>query len=80
MSLVLAVVGVLFSGTQLKFSTSFADFFTVGVVGFNGTAGSFQIFIHVYLAAAHVDFEGKNSDIENNNQGYAFVAGIGLNF
>ena len=34
----------------------------------------------VYLAAAHVDFEGKNSDIENNNQGYAFVAGIGLNF
>ena len=32
MSLVLAVVGVLFSGTQLKFSTSFADFFTVGVI------------------------------------------------
>lgn len=45
MSLVLAVVSVFVFGAQLNFPTSFADFFTVGVVGFNGTAGSFQIFI-----------------------------------
>lgn len=34
----------------------------------------------IYLAAAHVDFEGYNSDTTNNNQGWAFVTGIGLNF
>ena len=33
----------------------------------------------VYLAAAHVDFDG-GSGPNDNNQGYAFVTGVGLNF
>lgn len=34
----------------------------------------------IYLAAAHVDFEGATHQVWDNNQGYAFIAGIGLNF
>ena len=36
--------------------------------------------IDVYLAAAHADFEGENDDLADNNQGWAFVAGAGVNF
>ncbi len=34
----------------------------------------------VYLAAAHVDFEGDNAMVADNNQGWAFVGGVGFNF
>lgn len=37
-------------------------------------------YVDVYLAAAHVDFEGADSSIDDNNQGYTFVTGLGLNF
>lgn len=37
-------------------------------------------YLDVYLAAAHVDFEGSTHEIADNNQGYAFVTGLGLNF
>ncbi len=36
--------------------------------------------ILVYAAAAHVDFEGDNNFLENNNQGWAFVGGVGVTF
>lgn len=34
----------------------------------------------LYLIAAHVDYTGADDDIRSNAKGYAFVAGIGLNF
>jgi len=37
-------------------------------------------YVDLYFAVAHVDFEGYNSDVDNNNQGWAFVTGFGLNF
>ncbi len=37
-------------------------------------------YVEIYAAAAHVDFEGQNSQLQNNNQGYAFVTGIGITF
>lgn len=37
-------------------------------------------YVEVYAAAAHVDFEGDNHNLDNNNQGYAFVSGLGLSF
>lgn len=37
-------------------------------------------YAEVYLAAAHVDFEGANHNIDDNNQGYAFVSGLGFSF
>ena len=37
-------------------------------------------YIDVYLAAAHVDFEGDSSALADNNQGWAFVSGLGINF
>lgn len=40
----------------------------------------FNQYAEVYLAAAHVDFEGADKAPADNNQGYAFMAGIGLNF
>lgn len=40
----------------------------------------FNKYVDVYLAVAHVDFEGQNHEPSNNNQGYAFVTGLGLNF
>lgn len=36
--------------------------------------------IDVYLTAAHVDFEGSNNSLEDNNQGYVFVTGVSINF
>lgn len=36
--------------------------------------------VDVYLTAAHVDFEGSNHSLEDNNQGYAFVTGVSINF
>ena len=45
-------------------------------------SNDFQVnkYLNIYAAAAHVDFRGENSDVENNQKGYAFVAGFGLNF
>ncbi len=37
-------------------------------------------YIDIYLAAAHVDFEGVDGTINGSNKGYAFVTGLGLNF
>ena len=37
-------------------------------------------YLDIYLAAAHVDFAGNNKDVADNNQGYAFVSGLGINF
>lgn len=38
-------------------------------------------YLDVYLAAAHVDFSGADShNVYDNNKGYAFVTGLGLNF
>lgn len=37
-------------------------------------------YAEIYLAAAHVDFEGATTAAGANNQGYAFIAGVGLNF
>lgn len=45
-------------------------------------ANDFQLnkWLNIYAVAAHVKFKGENSDIYNNNKGYAFVTGLGLNF
>lgn len=40
----------------------------------------FNKYIDIYLAAAHVDFAGNSHEIADNNQGWALVAGMGLNF
>lgn len=37
-------------------------------------------YVDVYLAAAHVDFAGDNHSVSDNNQGWAFVTGLGVNF
>lgn len=36
--------------------------------------------LNLYLIGAHVDFQGENDNLDNNNKGYAFVTGIGLSF
>lgn len=36
--------------------------------------------LNIYAIAAHVDFRGENWEVQNNNKGYAFVTGLGLNF
>ena len=36
--------------------------------------------IDIYLTAAHVDFEGNNNSVADNNQGYAFVTGLSISF
>lgn len=41
---------------------------------------SYNQYVDIYLAAAHVDFEGSSPALSDSNQGYAFVAGVGLNF
>ena len=45
-------------------------------------ANEFQLnkYVNIYAAAAKVDFRGENDDIRNNNKGYAFVAGVGVDF
>lgn len=45
-------------------------------------SGEYQIEKHIkiYLAAAHVEFSGKPDDLKQNNQGYAFILGTGINF
>ena len=40
----------------------------------------FNKYLDIYLAAAHVDFEGDSNLVADNNQGWAFVTGIGVNF
>lgn len=35
---------------------------------------------NIYLAAAHVDFDGSMSETGGSTRGYAFMAGFGLNF
>lgn len=37
-------------------------------------------YLDVYLTAAHVDFNGANANLEENNKGYAFVTGLSLKF
>ncbi len=37
-------------------------------------------YMDVYLTAAHVNFEGDTAAVADNNRGYAFVAGLSLNF
>ena len=37
-------------------------------------------YAEVYLATAHVDFEGDDHSAADNNQGWAFVGGVGFNF
>ncbi len=37
-------------------------------------------YLDIYLAAAHVDFEGDSRTVADNNKGYAFVSGLGVNF
>ena len=37
-------------------------------------------YLDVYLIAAHVDFRGAGREARDNNKGYAFIAGVGLNF
>lgn len=34
----------------------------------------------VYAAVAHVDFEGATQALDDNNQGWAFIGGLGLTF
>ena len=36
--------------------------------------------INIYLAASHVNYNGADNSKDNNNNGYAIVAGVGLNF
>ncbi len=45
-------------------------------------SNDFQINKHfnVYAIAAHTNFRGENRDIRNNNRGYAFITGLGINF
>lgn len=45
-------------------------------------ANDFQVNKHlnIYAIAAHVNFKGEDRDIHDNNKGYAFVTGIGINF
>lgn len=45
-------------------------------------SNSYQInkYVDVYLIAAHVDYRGSSKNIYDNNKGYAFVSGIGINF
>lgn len=37
-------------------------------------------YLNIYLTAAHVNFEGNNAAAQENNKGYAFVTGLGINF
>jgi len=45
-------------------------------------SGEYQIEKHIkiYSAVAHVDFAGKKDEKEQNNKGYAFMAGVGIEF
>lgn len=40
----------------------------------------FNKYIDLYLIAAHVDYTGADKSLDNNNKGYAFITGMGLNF
>lgn len=37
-------------------------------------------YVDIYLIAAHVEYKGNTDSIYDNNKGYAFVTGIGVNF
>ena len=37
-------------------------------------------YLNIYAVAAHVNFKGENDSLYNNNKGYAFIAGLGVNF
>ena len=45
-------------------------------------SGEYQIEKHIkiYSAVAHVDFSGKKDEKEQNNKGYAFILGTGIEF
>ncbi len=49
------------------------------VVMFSNTY-RYNKWLEFYLIAAHVDFKGETANLEANNQGYAYVAGISLDF
>ena len=36
--------------------------------------------LDIFLAASHVNFDGQDHTTQENNSGYAFVTGIGINF
>lgn len=37
-------------------------------------------YVDFYLIAAHVDYQGADKNSDNNNKGYAFITGVGINF
>ena len=45
-------------------------------------SGAYQIEKHIklYAAVAHGKFSGTKNDLQQNNQGYAFILGTGINF
>ena len=37
-------------------------------------------YLDFYLGASHVDYQGQDNNISNNNKGYIFITGLGVNF